>query len=50
MDISLIHIQILRDISSNFIITQREIANKNGISLGKANYVIKSLVKKGPYK
>lgn len=47
MNISLIHIQVLRDISSNPTITQREIANKNGISLGKANYVIKALVKKG---
>ena len=39
--------QILRDISNNPCISQREIALKNRISLGKVNYAIKSLVAKG---
>lgn len=47
MDKPIIHIKVLRDISTNPSITQREIAGKNGISLGKANYVIQSLMKKG---
>ena len=43
-------IQVLRDISKNPCISQREIASRNGISLGKANYVIRSLVDKGHVK
>jgi len=39
--------QILRDLSKNPNISQREIALKNEISLGKVNYAIKSLVEKG---
>jgi len=39
--------QILRDISKNPHISQREIAIKNSISLGKVNYAIKSLIDKG---
>ncbi len=39
--------QILRDLSRNPSISQREIALKNGISLGKVNYAIKSLIEKG---
>lgn len=39
--------QIFRDISKNPSISQREIALKNRISLGKVNYAIKSLVEKG---
>ncbi len=39
--------QILRDISRNPCISQREIAVKNRISLGKVNYAIKSLIEKG---
>jgi EPS-associated MarR family transcriptional regulator len=42
--------QILRDIAKNPSISQREIAVKNGISLGKANYAIKALIKKGHIK
>jgi EPS-associated MarR family transcriptional regulator len=42
--------QILRDISKNPSISQREIALKNGISLGKANYAIRSLIEKGHIK
>ena len=43
-------IQVLRDISKNSCISQREIASRNGVSLGKANYVIRSLVDKGHVK
>ena len=39
--------QILREISKNPHISQREIASKHRISLGKVNYAIKSLIKKG---
>ena len=39
--------QIFRDISKNPAISQREIALKNRISLGKVNYAIRSLVEKG---
>jgi len=39
--------QILRDISKNPYVSQREIALKNRISLGKVNYAIKSLIEKG---
>jgi EPS-associated MarR family transcriptional regulator len=42
--------QILRDISNNPGISQREIAVKNGISLGKVNYAIKALIEKGHIK
>jgi len=44
---SLHNAQILRDISRNPGISQREIALKNGISLGKVNYAIKALMGKG---
>jgi EPS-associated MarR family transcriptional regulator len=39
--------QILREISKNPSISQREIAQKNQISLGKVNYALKSLIEKG---
>lgn len=39
--------QILREISKNPSISQREIALKNQISLGKVNYALKSLIEKG---
>ncbi len=39
--------QIFRDISKNPSISQRELASKNRISLGKVNYAIKSLIDKG---
>jgi EPS-associated MarR family transcriptional regulator len=39
--------QIIRDISKNPTISQRELAQKNRISLGKVNYAIKSLIDKG---
>ena len=43
-------IQVLRDIFKNPCISQREIASRNGVSLGKVNYVIRSLVDKGHVK
>ena len=39
--------QILREISKNPSISQREIAKKSRMSLGKVNYAIKSLIEKG---
>jgi EPS-associated MarR family transcriptional regulator len=42
--------QILRDISKNPHISQREIALKNSISLGKVNYALKALIEKGHIK
>lgn len=39
--------QILRDLSRNPHISQREIALKNRISLGKVNYAINALIDKG---
>ncbi|HOF06323.1 MAG TPA: MarR family EPS-associated transcriptional regulator [Syntrophales bacterium] len=39
--------QILRDLAKNPHISQREIAVKNGMSLGKVNYAIQSLIAKG---
>ena len=38
---------ILREISSDPHLTQRKLAQKIGISLGKTNYLIKELAKKG---
>ena len=40
-------LQVLRLLQSNPQMTQRELANKLGISLGKANYVLKALMNKG---
>jgi EPS-associated MarR family transcriptional regulator len=39
--------QILRELSRNPGMSQREIAAKNRISLGKVNYALKSLIAKG---
>lgn len=39
--------QILREISRNPGISQREIAVRHRISLGKVNYAIKALIEKG---
>lgn len=39
--------QILWDISKNPSISQRELALKNGISLGNVNYAINALIEKG---
>ena len=41
------HFEILRKIKSKPNATQRQLANELGFSLGKLNYCIKSLQKKG---
>ncbi|MEN8169051.1 MAG: MarR family EPS-associated transcriptional regulator [Pseudomonadota bacterium] len=42
-----IHYQILKAIEDNPSISQRELASHLGVSLGKANYCLKELIKKG---
>ncbi len=42
-----IHYHILKEIQDNPEITQRELADKAGVSLGKANYCLKALMDKG---
>jgi EPS-associated MarR family transcriptional regulator len=44
---SIHHAQLLIDLHKNPNISQREIASKNRVSLGKVNYAIKSLLDKG---
>mgnify|MGYP001472833790 FL=1 len=41
------HLNILRKIDKNSDITQRKLANELGISLGKLNYLLIELKKKG---
>jgi EPS-associated MarR family transcriptional regulator len=41
------HYQVLKILEKNPQISQRELARELGVSLGKANYCIKALVKKG---
>ena len=41
------HFKVLRHIEANPEITQRELAQELGISLGKANYCMKALIQKG---
>ena len=41
------HLNILRNITNSDKIRQRELASKLGFSLGKLNYCLKSLKKKG---
>ena len=41
------HFRVLKVIETNPQITQRELADELGISLGKANYCLKSLAQKG---
>ena len=41
------HLRVLRIVESNPQITQRELASELGVSLGKVNYCIKSLIEKG---
>ena len=43
-------LDVLRAINNKTNFTQREMANKLGFSLGKLNYVIKALKKKGHIK
>ena len=42
-----IHLKVLRHIEENPEVTQRELANELGVSLGKANYCLKALINKG---
>lgn len=42
-----IHFRVLRIIEANPEITQRELANELGVSLGKINYCLKGLIEKG---
>ena len=41
------HYKVLRHLEANPEITQRELAQELGVSLGKVNYCIKALVQKG---
>lgn len=45
--VSEIDLEILRNIEDNPSLTQREMAQELDVSLGKINYLIKSLVDKG---
>jgi EPS-associated MarR family transcriptional regulator len=42
-----IHLQVLRAVESRPHLTQRELANELGVSLGKAHYCMKALIDKG---
>jgi EPS-associated MarR family transcriptional regulator len=42
-----IHLQVLRAVESRPGLTQRELANELGVSLGKAHYCMKALIEKG---
>jgi EPS-associated MarR family transcriptional regulator len=42
-----IHLQVLRAVESRPDLTQRELANELGVSLGKAHYCMKALIDKG---
>ena len=42
-----IHLKVLREIEGNPEITQRELAQRLGVSLGKANYCLKALIDRG---
>ena len=42
-----IHLKVLRQIEANPSITQRELAQELGVSLGKANYCLKALIDRG---
>lgn len=42
-----IHLKVLREIEGNPEITQRELAQQLGVSLGKANYCLQALIGKG---
>ena len=41
------HYHVLKLIEANPSITQRELANELGVSVGKANYCMKALIDKG---
>ena len=42
-----IHLKVLRQLEENPDITQRQLAEQLGVSLGKANYCLKALIDKG---
>lgn len=42
-----IHLKVLRHLEENPDVTQRELADALGVSLGKANYCVKALIEKG---
>ena len=42
-----IHLKVLREIEGNPEITQRELAQQLGVSLGKVNYCLKALIDRG---
>ena len=42
-----VHLKVLRILEERPKITQRELSDELGISLGKANYCLKSLIEKG---
>jgi len=42
-----IHLKVLRHLEQNPDVTQRELAEHLGVSLGKANYCLKALIGKG---
>ena len=42
-----IHLKVLRQLEANPDITQRELAQQLGVSLGKANYCLKGLIDRG---
>ena len=42
-----IHLKLLRYLEGNPKVTQRELAEYLGVSLGKANYCLKALIEKG---
>jgi EPS-associated MarR family transcriptional regulator len=42
-----IHLKVLRQVENNPEITQRELAHRLGVSLGKANYCLQALIEKG---
>jgi EPS-associated MarR family transcriptional regulator len=42
-----IHLKVMRELEDNPEITQRELAQNLGVSLGKANYCLKALIEKG---
>lgn len=45
-----IRFRVMRAVSRNPEITQRELANELGISLGRVNYCLKALIEKGSIK
>jgi EPS-associated MarR family transcriptional regulator len=45
-----IHYKVLKILSKNSTISQRELANELGVSLGKTNYCLQDLLQKGMIK